>query len=835
MRSAERVYLYTMALIALAGMLLGLINTVAGLVALALAGPVDGFSLEGFGRAGVLPWAALAVLGALIWVIHWTLANREARKLTIAGGAERRAPARKAYLWCAQFVSLALLVGELGLGLYYLFSALLSPTTAPLTSSLAQVMPALLGALLSAACWFVLRRVTVSDGDMGAEAGSGAGWRRAYYYLGTGLATLLAILGAGEFLRTFLVVAARVYVFSSGLAGIQDWRALVAAASAMTLVALPLAFLLWLRGNRVVATVGPEGALAEANALGRKLLLYAGMFAGTAVSLLSFGYLVWQLLLVGLGQPVANAANFWSESLVPALAYLPGGILLWLAFGNAARSDIDWAPESLDSAILRRLYYYLMSALGLAAVWYGLQALLVLAILLITSLWPLAVLTGPQARGYFSLATALFLAGGPAWWAHWRPAQELARQPGLAGYAERSSVLRRVYLYGVALAAAVVSVVTLGFVVAGAPGWLFGPTATTSFAVSMVQLGGGIAVALLWWITHGVVLRADERLRAEDESTGVVPAGDQLGNAGRAADAMTTQAGSYGEHALDSQFASAPPPALVSAEAVPSVAEPNPVAEAGAGSLAGQASQPTVFSVSDAQPDATPVAGVAPAGRQWQRGSSTAAGLAPAGAIYAAAAADSGAVESSASDSRSPAAVVNISSDGLLPAAAPAPVEPSPDAPVALTEPAPAPLRGRRFAIVAVIDGGDGELGAALLVELRRAYPDLVLWPVALGPSACEAMQRALGDQLPVRTGVESWARASLIVAPSDVLCPGAFDGAVTPELVAGIAASPAHRLLLPPRGDELRWVGLPDWPRYRWVADAVREVGVLLAAAAEE
>jgi hypothetical protein len=793
MRSVQRVYLYTVALISLLVWLLSLINAGAGLIALGLAG--GDLSLSRLMSSNFVLWLGAALVAMAVWALHWLLANREARHLTIAGGAERGSPARKGYLWMGQFGALVFLAVEAGLALYYGFLWVLSEQTAVW---LPEMAGGALGALLSLAFWFFLRRLTVWDGDIGAEPGQGPTWRRAYYYLGTVLATLVAIVGAGEFLRTFLSVAARVYFFGTGAGEVANWRALAAASLAMTVVALPLALILWLRANRLIASTSVTAdVVAEVNAISRKLLLYAGMMAGTALTLVTFGYLVWHGLLVVLGQPVANAQILWEETLVPALAYLPEGLLLWLSFSSIARGDIDWTDESQDAAILRRLYYYVMAALGLAAFWYGLQALLVLLLLLAIGLWPMTMLANPQARDYFSLSAALFLAGAPAWWSHWRPAQELARLPGPAGYAERSSVLRKVYLYSVVLAAAVVSVITLGFVLVRTPGWLFGPTAATSFAISLVQLGGGIVIALIFWLTHAVVLRADGRLRTEDEQVlGFRPATEQLGE-----DAL---AGSISDgQPLPDAGAEASGPAAGLGATGPAAAD---LAAAGGASRPGAAVMVQNDAATRSIEADRPAAGLGEATSQQAPDAEVAAagaGVPPVEWLVA-----------------SP-----------LPSVLPRPAVVSREPAEPESERVVAPLRRRRFSIVAVVDGDDGSLGAALLSALRQAFPDLVLWPVALSAAAQVEMQGSLGERGPARGSDEGLARARIILGPSDILSPGGLHGEVAAGMALAIANSPARKVLLPPRNPGLRWAGAPDWPTERWVANAVSEVGGILAA----
>lgn len=131
---------------------------------------------------------------------------------------------------------------------------------------------------------------------------------------------------------------------------------------------------------------------------------------------------------------------------------------------------------------------------------------------------------------------------------------------------------------------------------------------------------------------------------------------------------------------------------------------------------------------------------------------------------------------------------------------------------------------------LAVIDGGDGAVGAALIAALRAAFPDAVLWPMGLNAAAQVAMLEGLGDEPPAMPG-DALSRAAGILAPSDVMLPGALEGEVTLELIEALAASPARIVLLPPRNDRLRWVAAPTWPFEKWVENAVVEAGNILNA----
>ncbi len=159
----------------------------------------------------------------------------------------------------------------------------------------------------------------------------------------------------------------------------------------------------------------------------------------------------------------------------------------------------------------------------------------------------------------------------------------------------------------------------------------------------------------------------------------------------------------------------------------------------------------------------------------------------------------------------------------LLPAAASLTAEIESIAPTP-TESASA-AAGEPVHAVAVVDGANGVAGAALVAGLRRALPDLVIWPVGLNAAAQVEMLAALGDGTPPAVPATALGTVSLILGPADIVTPGGMDGEVTDEIFAAISASPATVFLLPPRDARLQWIAVPEWSLAQWVDHAVVEV----------
>ena len=610
---------------------------------------------------------------------------------------------RKAFLYTGQAAALAACVVEAASLVHNLLAGFVGISSEGATTSPDRLLPGAAGALAALAIWAFLRWMTVRDGDFGREDGRAANWRRAYFCAAILAGSLMAIIGSVQLIRAMLALAGQIlltglqqestlYVVAAPLhdsANRVYFPGLDSVASSLTsvIIGVPLAGVAWRQANRLAARA-PE---AEYNAMSRVLPLRVGDLVATFATLGSLAYVVHYALTVLLGQPQGALADLWEKTLITPLAVLPVGLVCWLSLAGALAIGTARGGESPDAAAVRRLHFYLGAALGLCAFWLGATELVRLILLALArgsnaSLPPLT-----QAVARFSLGATLLLVGAPAWWGHWWPLQLRSRQRGPEGVAERTFPLRRLYLYGVVVAAAIVVLLSMAIALFRFAGWRMGNTPGGDPTVTLAEPLAAAVVAACWWIMHAALIGDDNRLLAHDRAT----------------------------------------QARVVAEEPATARNP----------------------------------------RSYQRED-----------LMALAAAS-----------------------GL-----------------AVTRAAPRP--------VVVIDGHDGALGASLLVALRAALPDAVLWPVGLNPAAHAAMLAALVDRPPLAAPADAVARAAVILGPSDIAMPGGLGGEVGPDLASAIAASSAPVLLLPPRNPQIRWVAAPDWPLERWIEHAVAEAADIVA-----
>ena len=499
MSAGRRRYLYIVALLSYLALLLALIMFSRELIRLLQADSFTKERLLDLASGALAPWLLLAGVAAILWGIHWSLANRPARALTMSAAAERASAVRKAYLYLGQGVALAWVVAQawravadvlkLAAGLPIVEPAAWVPHLVALTG----------GAAIALIFWGYLRWETVRDGDFGREPGRAANWRRAYFYLAALAGSVMTIIGAGEFTRRLIVA------LTNSAARGESWQVFLANNLAALAIGVPLAFLAWGTANRLAR----NAPVLEMNALSRVLLRYGDLLVGTLATLLAAGYLLAQVLVLALGRLLGP---YWQT----AVAYLPIGLVTWLICAPAIRLDVALGGETARTAAVRRLVRYTVAGLALAVFWLGLTDFVRLILLAVLRVRPSDPAVAASWWTRFAYAAALVFVAAPAWWGHWWSQQVRARTAGPAGHAERASSIRLVYLYAVALVGAAVVLAASGFTMFV----LLNQDAAGSMGARAALAGAGAiaSVSLIWLIAHALTLRGDSHWLSADRA-----------------------------------------------------------------------------------------------------------------------------------------------------------------------------------------------------------------------------------------------------------------------------------------------------------------------------
>jgi hypothetical protein len=165
-------------------------------------------------------------------------------------------------------------------------------------------------------------------------------------------------------------------------------------------------------------------------------------------------------------------------------------------------------------SVVRRLYFYLISAVSLAVVGVGLVNLLRLAL---SSIWE--ALGGEQVisqdpdylRRQLSLYTALIVVALPIWFFHWRAAERAARGAGAEPLAERGSPIRSLYLSLVLAVSFVFGLIAATILLERFLSWILNAPNVEFREQEVITNLAILVVALGIWSYHASVRVADER------------------------------------------------------------------------------------------------------------------------------------------------------------------------------------------------------------------------------------------------------------------------------------------------------------------------------------
>lgn len=531
----QQAYVHVTCLVAIHMAVLGATNVLRVLAELALGAPSGSFLglpfifAEGFSRPASVHREqmslalALLLIGAPVWAFHWRSAQRAAR----ASETDRRSPIRAFYLYLVMFVTALLVFFHLQHALGNTTSALLGPgrpglppgqpfgpRTVPLEDLPRLVTASLSMVAVAAATWWYHRRVAGDDRAAVAIVGAPAEWRRAHGYglilvglfsmilPAIGLLTMLwrvafdttpplpATAPAPEGRPTFITQATPLEVLR--------WQIPFEIPPLVTGAALWLAH--WIPARRIARATTVEGGDERRSVLPKIALYFVVLSSalGVLVSLASALVGVFRQLLgdpdPGGGSPLLVAAGRpISFALVLGLA--------WIYHRRVLEDEVSRQPELRAQADMRRLYYYVVSALSLAMIAIGSAGLV--------------GVVGSYAMGYQTHQTSeiatyasLVAIGLPFWAFHWTRIERhlwRADEPARA-LDERRATLRRGYLYAATLGGGLALLVTgaaaLFQAINGLLAAEFGLPRLHDLWHLLVDAAVGAAVAIAHWRLH---------------------------------------------------------------------------------------------------------------------------------------------------------------------------------------------------------------------------------------------------------------------------------------------------------------------------------------------
>jgi hypothetical protein len=503
--TVRRLYVYLVAFFSLAaslGALASLIDVMARSWLDSSQGPTAG---DDFYVRTIASSAGFLLVAVPLFLIHWWLAQRQQKDPD-----EHNSPLRKLFLYAASAMSL----GYLLVATFMLIEGLTQIVLgAPLTFTsletdwLSWVLVGALNAALMSYWAHVLR----ADGDFGAEQRGPAIVRQLYL-------AILGWIGLGVVLWGASSLLAWILDQLIGLGRPTDygfnWYQTLPLVTGQLLVGGWLLYSVYAQWRAVIRTRPGEGSAAV-----RRLYLYVAVFIGAVTSLTPAALVLRDLILRLLGGGLDTGSLL--EDLVTPLSLIPVGLTIWLAVWRILQREADAFGESAQAATVRRLYFYLVAGVGLVLVWVG-------AVQLLNALLDALLRAAPGSFGdiwHEPLANgvSLLAVGAPVWALHWQAVQRVARSTDAAGATERTSLFRRIYLYGFALVSALFVLFELSQVVYRILLWLLGEADGALNAMTVADELASAAVAGLLWTVHLLAIRGDMQMERAHAGAEVAP------------------------------------------------------------------------------------------------------------------------------------------------------------------------------------------------------------------------------------------------------------------------------------------------------------------------
>ena len=446
---------------------------------------------KGANPAAVAFQIAVILVSIGVFLVHWLWSERLAGK----DEEERSATLRRLYLFGTLAGFLAPFVANAFSMFTYLFGV--RPPTYSEFARLGQgstIVYHLLALVVLAPLWFYHQRVLARDTRGIPIEGAAATIQRLYLI---GFSTFGLVMTSVAIIHTVRWIS---FQFGGPVIQSPGIMHTLGAEMARFLVGVPLWLVFWLWAQRLFK--GPSQEELE-SAL-RKLYLYAAVFAG-ALGVVGNA----TIILASVFRRLLDRPS--QGDIRTPLANIVGLAFVWAYHAYVLRADTARIADAPRQAGIRRLYLYLIAAIGLAAVLVGLGG--DISVLLRTLNWPGFI---GELREQLAWFTAALISGLPVWLIPWREVQNRASEAPPAGEPERRSLVRKIYLYFFLFLATMTVLASAVFIFFRLIGALLGEDPPT-----LSELGQAIAFMLMAigvLVFHGLALRGDGRLSRQAES-----------------------------------------------------------------------------------------------------------------------------------------------------------------------------------------------------------------------------------------------------------------------------------------------------------------------------
>ena len=432
MKTIRRLYFYAVAIISMEVVVWGIINLLRSI-----------FSANKITNdASTLAQAlSLIFVGTPIFLIHWFWAQRVSAK----DDEEKAASIRAIFFYGILLGTLIPAVQNL-LALIdrtFLSAANLYATRAIVGGSQTWVdnlIAIVVNLLIAAYFWNILKAEwrTLLETENFTEI------RRLYRFIWMLYGLLMVVYGTQQALNYAFTLSTENVLGAVG-------RETAVNAIALLVIGAPIWFFSW----KILQDVLTDSTERESYL--RLGILYLLSLGGVIVVLTASGNLIYRLLMQVLGEG-KKVAEFIQDIGGPISIGVPFAVV-WAYYGKWLDRQFAFDEDAPRRAGKKRLYFYILSFLGLAATLFAVISLFSVVIDLI---FTRAYLSSSGFASALSTALGALAAGLPLWLLTWHPVQVDALADGSVGDHARRSIIRKTYLYLVLFASVIGGMISGG-------------------------------------------------------------------------------------------------------------------------------------------------------------------------------------------------------------------------------------------------------------------------------------------------------------------------------------------------------------------------------------
>lgn len=488
MFTPRRLYIYLVSAISLQAFAWAIIDLIRSL----LITPFNASSIA-------LAWnIAIIIVSLPVYLVHWLWGQRIVNR----DREEREASIRSLYLYGMQAAFLGPIIAST-FGLVYtllLWIAGQPPTRHyPELNSSEAILFYMVPMLVLGLLWFYHQRIIQQDSTEVKLRGGAATIRRLYVLSFSAVGLAMTTMGFMYLIRWLMF-----QIGGGDTIGVYRSVGFMSEVARL-IVGIPLWLAFWLWAQRLF--YGEEDE--ERSSALRKFYLYAVILVAVISTVTSITYILEGLFSLVLGGSTAGASD--GDVRIPISIIIPM-VVLWIYHSRVLKADIKVAEEVERQSGLRRLYYYLIAAIGLSAFLVGISGILSV---LIRSLDQASF--GPGLNQQLSWFAAVSIAGLPVWYLPWRQSQIRASDDEIVGIGERESIVRRFYIYIFMFIATMTILISIVYIVYGIISMVLGETPPT-----LSDLGQPVAfsiIAVIVLLYHRSVLRTDRQRLPQDKKS----------------------------------------------------------------------------------------------------------------------------------------------------------------------------------------------------------------------------------------------------------------------------------------------------------------------------